>query len=62
MIKLTGEHGKDIWINPRYIVAVCQDGRRSDMTAVYDVTGESYWLVKEPAKDIVNRIEMDDNG
>lgn len=61
MIKLTGEHGQDIWINPHYIVAVCQDDRRPDMTAVYDLTVGSYWLVKEAVKTIVNMIHAEEN-
>ena len=61
MIKLTRVSGKEVWINPCYIVAVCPDDDAPGVTAVYDVTSvNEYWTVKEDSKTIVNMIHAEE--
>ena len=61
MIKLTHVSGKEVWINPRYIVAVCPDEDRPGVTAVYDIASVNYhWGVKEDSKTIVNMIHAEE--
>lgn len=57
MIKLSNKNGKEVWINPKYITAICEDENEPGFTAIYDIaSGGDYWLVKEPPRQIINMI------